>query len=105
MLLKDAPIPLLFLKAEPIPLLFMMDAEYFPLLFMMIAEYFPIWVPPKLDAPKGVAKWHWETLGRFRPADFPKSQSDWWAAVDSLGPRHCSLVDRRLSSLLPRSFL
>ena len=57
MLLKDAPIPLLFLKAEPIPLLFMMDAEYFPLLFMMIAEYFPIWVPPKLDAPKGVAKW------------------------------------------------
>ena len=72
MLLKDAPIPLLFLKAEPIPLLFMMDAEYFPLLFMMIAEYFPIWVPPKLDAPQGSGQVALGNASAFPTGRFPE---------------------------------
>ena len=89
MLFEFEPIPLKLFLFEPIPLK------------LILLE--PI--PQKLYAHKGVAKWRWETLRRFRTADYPQSQSDWWAAVDSLGPRHCSLVDRRLSSLLPRSFL
>ena len=93
------PFPLVTFEHEPIPLV---TFEYKPIPLMTV-EYEPI--PLQLDAPTGVAKWHWETFRRFRPADFPESQSDWWAAVDSLGPRHCPLVARRLSSLPLRSFL
>ena len=42
MILEDAPIPLLFLKAEPISLLSLKETEYFHFLFLKDTEYCPV---------------------------------------------------------------